>query len=74
MVLYAMTRFPIEKVRGDDVAFYAGMTLSQNVSIGVLAAGLACWARLSRLPRRRYADGAPLAGPSSRAGLAAAAR
>jgi hypothetical protein len=32
------------------------MTVSQNVSVGLLALGLAYWYRLSRWPAVRYAD------------------
>jgi phosphatidylglycerol:prolipoprotein diacylglycerol transferase len=46
MVLYAPTRWPIESLRGDEPAIFAGMTLSQNLSVGLLFWGLFVWAQL----------------------------
>lgn len=59
MVTYPITRFLIERLRNDEGAFFAGMTVSQNVSLLVFTAGILFWAGLSRLPRKRYADDAP---------------
>jgi phosphatidylglycerol:prolipoprotein diacylglycerol transferase len=56
MVTYPITRFLIEYLRNDEGAFFAGLTISQNISIVLLAGGLAYWLWLSRLPRGRYAD------------------
>ena len=36
MVLYPLTRWPIEMLRGDEQALFAGMTLSQSISLGLL--------------------------------------
>jgi phosphatidylglycerol:prolipoprotein diacylglycerol transferase len=50
MVLYAMTRWPIESLRGDEPAIFAGITLSQNISVGLFFLGLFVWARLPQRP------------------------
>ncbi len=56
MVAYAVSRFAMEAFRDDEGVFFAGMTISQNISVLLLLGGLANWAWLSRQPRRRYAD------------------
>ncbi len=43
MILYPLTRWPIEALRGDEPALFAGMTLSQNISLGLLVGGIAVW-------------------------------
>ena len=43
MILYPLTRWPIEGFRGDEPALFAGMTLSQNISLGLLVGGIAAW-------------------------------
>jgi phosphatidylglycerol:prolipoprotein diacylglycerol transferase len=43
MILYPLSRWPIEAFRGDEPALFAGMTLSQNISLGLLAGGIAVW-------------------------------
>ncbi|RUL89174.1 prolipoprotein diacylglyceryl transferase [Tautonia sociabilis] len=63
LVTYPITRFLIERLRDDEGVFFAGMTVSQNGSLLLLAIGLLGWAWLSRLPRGRFADTAPA--PSS---------
>jgi phosphatidylglycerol:prolipoprotein diacylglycerol transferase len=35
MILYPLSRWPIESLRGDETAIFAGMTLSQNISVGL---------------------------------------
>ena len=50
MVLYSITRWPIESLRGDEHAILAGMTLSQNISVGLFLLGLVFWVRLFALP------------------------
>ena len=57
MVTYPATRFLIEYLRSDEPAYLAGLTISQVVSVGMLAAGAAYWAWLGTRPRVRYADG-----------------
>jgi phosphatidylglycerol---prolipoprotein diacylglyceryl transferase len=56
MILYPITRWPMESLRGDEAAIFGGMTLSQNISVGLLLLGLAFWVRLVRRPARRHAD------------------
>lgn len=63
MVSYPVTRFFIEWLRNDERVFFAGMTISQTLSVGVFLGGLAFWAYLARQPRGRYADTAPEAPP-----------
>jgi phosphatidylglycerol:prolipoprotein diacylglycerol transferase len=43
MIVYPLTRWPLEALRGDEPAILAGMTLSQNISVGLFACGLAAW-------------------------------
>lgn len=40
MILYPLTRWPIEMLRGDEQTVFAGMTLSQNISLALFASGL----------------------------------
>lgn len=51
MLAYPITRFLIEYIRNDEGAFYAGLTISQNISIGLFLAGLAYWAWVLSTPR-----------------------
>ena len=43
MVLYSLTRWPIEALRSDERALFAGMTASQNISVALLVFGLSTW-------------------------------
>lgn len=56
MVAYPISRFVIERLRDDESALYAGMTVSQLVSLGLLTSGLAFWGYLGTRPRGRLAD------------------
>jgi phosphatidylglycerol:prolipoprotein diacylglycerol transferase len=56
MITYPITRFLIEYLRNDEGVFFAGLTISQNISILLFAGGLAYWLWLSRLPKGRYAN------------------
>ncbi len=58
MVAYPITRCLIEWLRNDEGAFVAGLTISQAISVLLLAVGALYWAWLARLPRVRHADGA----------------
>lgn len=58
MVTYPITRFLIEGLRGDEGPFFAGLTMSQGISVLVFVGGLVTWSYLSRLPLGRYADSA----------------
>ena len=56
MMTYPVTRYLIEELRDDEGAYFAGMTISQTISVGVLLAGLAFWTYLQNLPAGRYVD------------------
>ena len=56
MVTYPITRFLIEYLRNDEGVFFAGLTISQNISVLLLIGGFAYWFWLSRLPQTRHAD------------------
>jgi phosphatidylglycerol:prolipoprotein diacylglycerol transferase len=63
MVGYGITRFLVELLRADEGAVFAGLTLSQNISLGLFLGGLAFWRHLGRKPPGRYADDAPSVEP-----------
>jgi phosphatidylglycerol:prolipoprotein diacylglycerol transferase len=63
MVTYPITRFLIEFLRNDEGAFFAGLTISQNISLLVLLGGVVYWAWLQSLPPGRYVDGHSQPGP-----------
>ncbi len=54
MIAYSVTRWPIESLRSDERAVFAGMTWSQNISVGLIAGGLVLWFS------RRYSVGGSL--------------
>ena len=56
MVTYPVTRFLIEYLRNDEGVFFAGLTISQNISVVLFLGGLAYWYWLSRFPRTRLVD------------------
>jgi phosphatidylglycerol:prolipoprotein diacylglycerol transferase len=56
MITYPITRFLIEWLRNDEGVFFAGLTISQNISVVLFVCGFAYWFWLSRLPRARHAD------------------
>ena len=56
MLAYPITRFVVELLRNDEGVFFAGMTISQNISVALFAAGLVYWAWLLRLPKRLYRE------------------
>ena len=64
MVTYPVTRFLVEHLRGDESALATGMTISQNISVGLLLSGLAFWIWLSRRPRERFAESAAAYDPA----------
>ena len=74
MVVYPLTRWPIEAIRSDEPAAFLGMSWAQNISVLLLLAGLGTWWLVRRgrgegsgmAPRRENA--APL-GQSSLAAL-----
>jgi phosphatidylglycerol:prolipoprotein diacylglycerol transferase len=57
MVTYPVTRILIEYLRNDEASFFGtGLTISQCISLLIFVGGLFFWARLSLLPKGRYAD------------------
>lgn len=56
MMTYPISRFLIEHLRNDEGVFFAGMTVSQNISVLIFAGGLLYWAWLVRKPLGRHAD------------------
>ena len=50
LTTYPITRALIEQLRGDEPAFFAGMTISQNVSLATFFVGLGLWAYLLSRP------------------------
>ncbi len=57
MIVYPLTRWPLEALRGDEPAIFAGMTLSQNISVALFACGLAMWLGLRRQSVCQRRDG-----------------
>ncbi len=66
MIIYPLSRWPLEVLRGDEPAIFAGMTLSQNISVGLFAGGLAVWFMRSRLAAFHRRDGTPVAAGCAR--------
>ena len=64
MIIYPLSRWPLEVLRGDEPAIFAGMTLSQNISVGLFAGGLAVWFMRSR--RLPFTDGTERPSPPAR--------
>ena len=62
MVTYPITRFLIEHLRNDEGVFFAGLTISQNISLALLLGGSSSGASSLRSPAGRYADD-PSIGP-----------
>jgi len=56
MIAYPITRFLIEYLRNDEAIFFAGLTISQTVSVGLILGGALYWLWLSRFPLGRHAD------------------
>jgi phosphatidylglycerol:prolipoprotein diacylglycerol transferase len=71
MITYPITRFLIEYIRNDEAAFFAGLTISQTISVFLLLSGLVYWAWLSTLPDRWQGPGTSQPEPRE-AGAAAA--
>jgi phosphatidylglycerol:prolipoprotein diacylglycerol transferase len=71
MISYPITRFLIEFLRNDEGAFFAGLTISQNISVVLFFAGVAFWAWLRSQPQGLHRDLHP-APAGERAVLAAA--
>jgi phosphatidylglycerol:prolipoprotein diacylglycerol transferase len=56
LIVYPISRFLIEQLRGDEPAFFLGLTISQNVSLVLLAFGVVFWVFLRHKPAIRHAD------------------
>ena len=54
MVTYPVTRFLVEYLRNDEGVFWFGLTISQNISVFLLLAGVLFWTWLWR--RSRFAS------------------
>jgi phosphatidylglycerol---prolipoprotein diacylglyceryl transferase len=63
-ITYPVTRFLIEYLRNDEGAFFAGLTISQNISVLLLTVGLVYWAWLRTLPERPRGEGSSASAPS----------
>jgi phosphatidylglycerol---prolipoprotein diacylglyceryl transferase len=72
MFVYPVTRFAIEYLRNDEGVFFAGMTISQTISVALVLAGCAFWAWLSTRPKGLYRDHAALGERSQALPLATA--
>lgn len=59
MLTYPLHRFLVEWLRNDEGAFFAGMTISQNLSILIFASGLAFCVYLSRRPATLHEQTVP---------------
>jgi phosphatidylglycerol---prolipoprotein diacylglyceryl transferase len=53
MVTYPITRFLIEYLRNDEGVFFAGLTVSQNISVLLFGSGLLYWYGLARFSAAR---------------------
>ena len=56
MLTYPISRFVIEYLRNDEGVFFAGMTISQTISVALFLGGCVYWAWLSTLPKELYRD------------------
>lgn len=57
ITIYPVARFLLERIRIDESSFMGtGLSISQNVSLVLLAAAMALWVYLSRQPRERQFD------------------
>lgn len=63
MLAYPVTRFLIEHLRNDEGVYFAGLTISQTISVGLFAFGVVYCLALARMPEGRYADAATPAAP-----------
>jgi phosphatidylglycerol:prolipoprotein diacylglycerol transferase len=59
MMTYPISRFLIEYLRNDEGEFFAGLTISQNISVLLCLGGMLFWYSLSRRPEPLYRDTHP---------------
>ncbi|MDX2035414.1 MAG: prolipoprotein diacylglyceryl transferase [Isosphaeraceae bacterium] len=64
LLAYPITRFLIEQLRNDEGAIYAGMTISQVISVLVFVLALIYWGYLLTTPARRWVDEADASTPA----------
>jgi phosphatidylglycerol---prolipoprotein diacylglyceryl transferase len=48
MIVYPLTRWPLEALRSDEPSVFLGMSWSQNISVALLLAGMGAWTLLRR--------------------------
>jgi phosphatidylglycerol:prolipoprotein diacylglycerol transferase len=72
MLTYPISRFLIEFLRNDEPAFFAGLTISQNISVAFFLVGLGFWAWLLQQPSGLYRE--QVEARESRRGLLVPAR
>ena len=65
MVTYPVTRFLIEYLRNDEGVFWFGLTISQNISVFLLVAGVVFWSWIGRTQQPRPARDLAAGGPQS---------
>ena len=66
LTVYPITRFLLEIIRIDESpVWFTGLSISQNVSLGIFLFSAALWAYLLRQPQRRAFYGPGSAPPSS---------
>jgi phosphatidylglycerol:prolipoprotein diacylglycerol transferase len=56
LMTYPITRFLIEQIRNDETGFVSGFTISQSISLILLAGGILYWFWILKMPARRFAD------------------
>jgi phosphatidylglycerol:prolipoprotein diacylglycerol transferase len=56
MLAYPIDRFLIEQLRNDEKVAAFGMTISQGISVLILAVGVLLWAWLLTRPAKRWSD------------------
>ena len=59
MLTYPISRFVIEYLRNDEGVFFAGMTISQTISVALFLGGCVYWAWLSTLAQTALSRPAP---------------
>jgi phosphatidylglycerol:prolipoprotein diacylglycerol transferase len=61
-MLHPISRFLLETIRVDEAPVWGtGLSISQNLSVGLFLVGLGLWVAVGRKPRGNLAF--PLAGP-----------
>ena len=71
MLTYPISRFLIEYLRNDESAMFAGMTISQAISVVLFVGACLYWAWLSTFPQELYYDHVPAVEPSDAVPVAA---